>query len=131
MGLVVGRLGEKRTALLGLAAVVFAFMVLAWAPSLRGIFLSLLFLGLGWGLFNPSILGIVSRRADETDQGSVLGVNQSASALARVVGPVAGGWAFGALGFAISFQASAALLLAAAAWLVALKERPSRSAVEA
>lgn len=131
VGLVVGRLGEKRTALLGLAAVVFAFMVLAWAPSLRGIFLSLLFLGLGWGLFNPSILGIVSRRADETDQGSVLGVNQSASALARVVGPVAGGWAFGALGFAISFQASAALLLAAAAWLVALKERPSRSAVEA
>jgi predicted MFS family arabinose efflux permease len=45
-------------------------------------------------------------------------VNQSASALSRVIGPVAGGWAFGALGYAVAFYASATLLVVTAVWLV-------------
>jgi MFS family permease len=120
VGPVVRRLGERRTAI----------SVLAWAPGTNGILASLALLGVGWGLFNPSLLGILSSRADDADQGSVLGVNQSASALARVVGPAAGGWAFGALGYTIAFHAAAALLAAAALWLLVLEERPSRSAVE-
>ena len=131
VGPVVGRLGERRTAISGTATVVLALVVLAWAPDTNGILASLALLGVGWGLFNPSLLGILSGRADEADQGSVLGVNQSASALARVIGPAAGGWAFGALGYTIAFHAAAALLAEAALWLLALQERPPRSAVEA
>jgi predicted MFS family arabinose efflux permease len=130
VGPVVRRLGERRTAISGTVAVVLALIVLAWAPGTNGILASLALLGVGWGLFNPSLLGILSSRADDADQGSVLGVNQSASALARVVGPAAGGWAFGALGYTIAFHAAAALLAAAALWLLVLEERPSRSAVE-
>jgi predicted MFS family arabinose efflux permease len=131
VGPVVRRLGERRTAISGTAAVVLALIVLAWAPDTNGILASLALLGVGWGLFNPALLGILSGRADDSDQGSVLGVNQSASALARVVGPAVGGWAFGALGYTIAFHAAAALLAAAALWLLVLKERPPRSAVEA
>jgi len=130
VGPVVQRLGERRTAISGTAVVVLALIVLPWAPGTNGILASLALLGVGWGLFNPSLLGILSSRADDADQGSVLGVNQSASALARVVGPAAGGWAFGALGYTMAFHAAAALLAAAALWLLALKERPSQSAVE-
>ena len=131
VGGVVERLGEGRTAVLGLVSVVLAFVVLAWAPAIRGIVASLVLLGLGWGLFNPSILGIVSGRADESDQGSVLGVHQSAAALARVVGPAVGGWAFGALGYVTSFHISAAVMAAAALWLLTRAERPSKRTVEA
>ncbi|MEJ2335332.1 MAG: MFS transporter [Gemmatimonadales bacterium] len=95
VGPVVGRLGERRTAISGTSTVVLALVVLAWAPGTGGILASLALLGVGWGLFNPSLLGILSSRADAADQGSVLGVNQSASALARVIGPAAGGWAYG------------------------------------
>ena len=42
------------------------------------------------------------------EQGQVLGVNQSASALARVIGPVAAGWAYGALGPGMGFVAGGA-----------------------
>ncbi|UCG77197.1 MAG: MFS transporter [Gemmatimonadota bacterium] len=128
VGRVVDRIGEKHTALMGLVAVFGAFLILPSWPQTRGILLSLSFLGLGWGLFNPALLGILSGRADETDQGSVLGVNQSASALARVLGPLAGGWAFGALGYALSFQLSALLLAAAALWLSTLAGLPTPGA---
>ncbi|MEJ2369746.1 MAG: MFS transporter [Gemmatimonadales bacterium] len=131
VGPVVGRLGERRTAISGTSTVVLALVVLAWAPGTGGILASLALLGVGWGLFNPSLLGILSSRADAADQGSVLGVNQSASALARVIGPAAGGWAYGALGYTIAFHAAAGLLALAALWLLALKERPPQPAVEA
>ncbi len=118
VGPVVERLGERRTAVSGSVTVALALAILAWAPGVPGIIVSLALLGVGWGLFNPSVLGILSGQAGDAEQGGVLGVNQSASALSRVVGPVAGGWAFGALGYAVAFYASAMLLVVTAVWLV-------------
>lgn len=118
VGPVVERLGERRTAVSGSVTVALALAILAWAPGVPGIIVSLALLGVGWGLFNPSVLGILSSQAGDAEQGEVLGVNQSASALSRVVGPVAGGWAFGALGYAVAFYASATLLVVTAVWLV-------------
>lgn len=118
VGPVVERLGERRTAVSGSVTVALALAILAWAPGVPGIIVSLALLGVGWGLFNPSVLGILSVQAADAEQGEVLGVNQSASALSRVVGPVAGGWAFGALGYAVAFYASATLLVVTAVWLV-------------
>ncbi len=118
VGPVVERLGERRTAVSGSVTVALALAILAWAPGVPGIVVSLALLGVGWGLFNPSVLGLLSSQAGEAEQGEVLGVNQSASALSRVVGPVAGGWAFGALGYAVAFYASATFLVVTAVWLV-------------
>jgi len=72
--------------------------------------------GIGWGMLAPSIQSLISRRAHAREQGEVLGVNQSASAVARVIGPVAAGWAFGALGPGLGFLAGGGLILAAGAW---------------
>ena len=44
----------------------------------------------GFALLTPGVQSLVSRRADPNRQGEILGVNQSCSALARIVGPVAG-----------------------------------------
>jgi MFS family permease len=38
----------------------------------------------------PSVQSLISRRSDPARQGEVLGVNQSAAALARILGPVLG-----------------------------------------
>jgi len=44
----------------------------------------------GFALLTPSAQALVSRRTDADKQGEILGVNQSASALARILGPILG-----------------------------------------
>ncbi len=44
----------------------------------------------GFAFLTPSAQALVSRRADPERQGEILGVNQSAAALARILGPIAG-----------------------------------------
>jgi MFS transporter, DHA1 family, tetracycline resistance protein len=48
----------------------------------------------GFAFLNPSVSALVSRRSDPERQGEVLGVNQSANALARILGPTIGLWLF-------------------------------------
>jgi DHA1 family tetracycline resistance protein-like MFS transporter len=45
---------------------------------------------LGFAFVNPSLQSLISRRSDPSQQGGVLGLAQSASSLARIVGPVCG-----------------------------------------
>ena len=42
----------------------------------------------GFAFLTPSVQSLISRRSDPTKQGEILGVNQSASALARILGPL-------------------------------------------
>jgi MFS family permease len=44
----------------------------------------------GFALMTPSAQALISRRADPARQGEILGANQSASALARILGPAIG-----------------------------------------
>jgi hypothetical protein len=42
----------------------------------------------GFAFVTPSVQALISRRSDPARQGEILGVNQSASALARILGPL-------------------------------------------
>ena len=44
----------------------------------------------GFAFLNPSLNGLISKRSDPHRQGEVLGINQSFSALARILGPTVG-----------------------------------------
>jgi MFS family permease len=44
----------------------------------------------GFAFLTPSAQALISRRSDPNRQGEVLGVNQSAAALARILGPIIG-----------------------------------------
>jgi MFS family permease len=45
---------------------------------------------MGFAFLTPSVQSLISRRSDPAKQGEILGVNQSASALARILGPLVG-----------------------------------------
>jgi len=45
---------------------------------------------IGFAFMTPSAQALVSRRSDPERQGEILGVNQSASSMARILGPMAG-----------------------------------------
>ena len=44
----------------------------------------------GFSAVNPSLLGMLSLRTDESEQGGILGLGQSMSAMARILGPIVG-----------------------------------------
>lgn len=64
--------------------------------------------GIGSGLLQPVVVGMVSKYAPAGEQGAVLGLNQSLAAFARVLGPIWGGFAFDYLGFQFPFFTGAA-----------------------
>ena len=59
---------------------------------------TLALLSLGYGFVSPSIASLISKRTGQFEQGEVLGLNQSSLALARICGPVAGGFVYQHLG---------------------------------
>ncbi len=117
IGPMVEKYGEQANAALGGTLLAAGVIAMGLAQSIPATILSLLAVGVGWGLLAPSLQSLVSRRAMANEQGEVLGVNQSASALARVIGPVAAGWAYGALGPGMGFVAGGMLIAAAAVWV--------------
>jgi MFS family permease len=59
-------------------------------PLLTPLLLGLTSAVVGFAFLTPSAQALISRRSPADRQGEVLGVNQSASALARILGPVTG-----------------------------------------
>jgi MFS family permease len=62
----------------------------ASGPLVGLLFASLVAAVVGFSFLTPSAQALVSRRTDAERQGEILGVNQSAAALARILGPVCG-----------------------------------------
>ena len=90
---VAGRVAEGHLAAGGAAAEVLGFAGLAVAAdqgSIAWLFASLTVLVSGFAFITPSLNGLISRRTDPRNQGSILGLAQSASALARILGPAIG-----------------------------------------
>ncbi|HKI38359.1 MAG TPA: MFS transporter, partial [Gemmataceae bacterium] len=65
----------------------------------------------GFAVMTPSVQALVSKRSDPTRQGEILGVNQSMSALARILGPAIGSFLFFVeLSHVMPYVAGAALM---------------------
>ena len=70
----------------------------------------------GFAFVNPSVAALISRRADPARQGEVLGVNQSFTAVGRILGPAVGNMVFYTHpSHAVPFVAAVGLLLLVAA----------------
>jgi DHA1 family tetracycline resistance protein-like MFS transporter len=92
--------------LLFLAGAIFTsagLTALPYAPTLWILLPVLAVMSLGTGLMTPSCLSLISRHADERQQGGILGINQSLGALGRVLGPIWGAFVFQSVGTAWPF----------------------------
>jgi MFS family permease len=67
----------------------------------------------GIGTLNTVLLSFISKRTDADEQGGMLGVAQSVGSIARVPGPLIGGFIAEFAGLNIAFFISAALLMIA------------------
>jgi MFS family permease len=124
-GGLIGRLtrkfGEIRLLTSGLLILTAGFALLGVSPKVTlsphgALALSCMLIAAGSGLATPSVSSYVSRNAEPHVQGLMLGTLQSLSALARVLGPAAGGLLYQTLAPPAPYLAGA-LGMAAAAWL--------------
>jgi len=119
------RFGEVRLLVAGLVIQTVGFAMLgiaprvSWAPrgALAG---ACVLIAAGSGLVSPSVSSYVSRRSGADTQGLMLGTLQSFSALARALGPAAGGLLYQAISPSAPYFAGAIGMLVAAGLAVGL-----------
>lgn len=113
-------LGERALAAAGILTVTVSLFVLPFVSGTPSLMAALALLAIGAGLANPSLSALVSRLTPASEQGSALGVFQSMSSIARIIGPIVAqllyqkgahvhapllvGAAFGLLGFILSLR---------------------------
>ena len=119
----VARFGERGALQLGLICNAAGLALLPAVHSRWWLAPSLLLLTVGQGLVTPTLSSTVAGQVEHRRRGEVLGVQQSAGGLARVLGPSLGGLLFGGVG-AGSPYAVGAVLVAVAAIGLAASPRP-------
>jgi MFS family permease len=110
---IVTRLGELGTLRLGLVANAGGLLALAFVHSWWPLVPAMLALTVGQGLVQTTMSSALAGRADPARRGEVLGAQQSAGGLARILGPLAGGVLFQRLGVGAPYVAAAAVTVAA------------------
>jgi MFS transporter, DHA1 family, tetracycline resistance protein len=118
IGVLSRRLGERLLVVAGAAIIAVGLLSLPLALSVPRILIVCGLLALGMGLLNPSLSSLVSRAAGKDERGGVMGIAQSASSLARVLGPAVAGPLFQFAGRNAPFLGGALVmaLVVAGAW---------------
>lgn len=114
------RVPEGILATLGSVTCVVGFLALAMARH-HGMLWLLAALAIevtGFAFVTPSVNGLLSRRTDPTQQGGILGLGQSASALARIIGPLLGNVLFASFGTSTPYWCSAGLMSLSVALII-------------
>ena len=77
-------------------------------------------IAIGFGILNPAVTSLVSRAAGADERGGILGVNQSGQSLARILGPLIGGFFFGAIGRDAPYYVGAVIMVGVVVMTAAL-----------
>jgi DHA1 family tetracycline resistance protein-like MFS transporter len=104
------RLGPAGALRLALSLLAIGLLLLAAATTWLLLVPSLVLLVLGQGLATPTLAALVANRADEGRRGGALGFQQSAGALARIIGPALGGVLFQHVGVAAPYIVGAGMV---------------------
>ena len=88
-------------------------------------------LAVGSGMANPALSSLVSRAADASERGSVLGVQQGLGALARMIAPITGTWLLEHASIGAAYTAAAVLMAVAYLCSLAVRDIPRATEMEA
>ncbi|NBE91686.1 MFS transporter [Nonomuraea sp. KC401] len=123
------RWGEARVAAAGAAVMAACLLAMAVAATWWQCLAALCLLAAGHGLLTPSVSSLLAAAGSARRRGARLGVGQSASAAARIVGPAASGLLFD-LGAALPYLAGAASAALAAATVLTGGQRIAQEGID-
>ena len=116
-GFIIGRISKKfndeELIILGILLVVMGMFTIPLFPSIAFFLIITAITASGIGMLSTVIPSFISKKTPVNEQGSVLGITQSVSSVARIFGPLIGGFAFDFTGIASPFFLNAILMLAA------------------
>lgn len=116
VGIVVKRLGERQTLVVGLFVAAAGLGAASFVYSVP-IFIALLIpASIGAALSNPSLIALISQASGEEEQGQVQGVSSALESLGRTIGPVWGNGFLDIFGEGSAYF-SAAVMLAITAFV--------------
>jgi multidrug resistance protein len=95
LGRLVRVFGEKALATMGTAIFAASIFALPLSRSVLMLLLTSTGIAIGNSLMIPTLNGLASKSVNAAWQGRVLGVSASVASLARIIGPVLGGWLLG------------------------------------
>jgi MFS family permease len=107
----VSKLGEEKLIILGPLVLAFGIVLTPLLASIPGFGVSTVLVAIGVGITNTAVPGFISLMTSAERQGSTLGVTQSIGSIARIFGPVIGGYITEAYNVQLSFYISGVLLL--------------------
>lgn len=122
------RVGEQRLISFGAIAMAIGFITFplsAYLP-IGGIVLLIIstaLISMGSSCLAPTTMGLTSRLADVSEQGSILGIAQSFASLGRMIGPFIGGAAYDYAGHKSPYYFAFVLMAVAAVMAFILKSR--------
>lgn len=97
------KFGEVNTLILGCFLAIFGLGLIGYSTDVLFLLGVIVILAFGNGLNNTVSISLLSQNVNREEQGTVLGINQSLSALARFFGPVWGGFVYQHLGYKYPF----------------------------
>ena len=100
-------LKETKIIAIGSFLMMAGLALLPYGVNFLGLAIIVIIMSLGTGFLQPTLLSLISEVTSDKEQGTILGINQSFSAFARVLGPLWGGFAFEFLGYAFPFLTGA------------------------
>jgi DHA1 family tetracycline resistance protein-like MFS transporter len=103
VGRMVKKFGESKILFFSSVCLTVGLGLLPFAPGLVLLCAISFLIFLGNGLMNPCLTSLISQRANENQTGVTLGVSQSLGSLARIFGPLWGGFIFYELGYHYPF----------------------------
>ncbi len=104
-------ISDVKLVTIGSILMMIGLAMLPYGGNFLGLTIITIILSLGIGVLQPILLSLVSKVTSDEEQGITLGINQSLSAFARVLGPLWGGFAFEFLGYPYPFLTGAAFTL--------------------
>lgn len=117
IGRLVKRFGEPSLVIAGFVSMGAGFLLLGCIDQVPPLVVVATLVAFGHGVLRPSLTSLLSRRADASEQGVVLGLSQSLTSIAQVIAPPLGGWLIGA--GHLSTWAFVAAAASAMGWLAA------------
>lgn len=106
-GVLVGKatriVGEHHLVPISLSIVALGLLMIPATGNVPALLVSQAVLAVGMGFNGPALMSLVSRFSAPEDQGGVMGLTQSLKSLARIVGPMYGGYVFDRFGMAVPF----------------------------
>jgi multidrug resistance protein len=111
--------GERRLVPMAILLIAIGLATIAASRSVALLVGGCGILAVGMGFNSPSMVSLISRLSDRDEQGGVLGVSQSLASLARVIGPVWGGFLFDRFGIRSPFVWASLFMMVAFAISVA------------